>query len=215
MYSAIAEEPTKPIARTRGSVSSVSTASLSPLTTLSRPAGRPASTRSSATPSSSSPRIALRRLEDEGVAAGERGRELPHRDHGGEVERRDAGDHAEGLADREQVDAGAGALAELALQQMWNAAGELDHFQPALDVALGVGEGLAVFRGEQPGEAVELLLNQLQEFEQHARAPLRVRPGPRRLRRLGIGDGLLDLRLLGVGHLGLHLAGVGVEHVAG
>ena len=48
MYSAIAEEPTKPIALTRGSVSSVSTASLSPLTTLRMPAGSPASRNSSA-----------------------------------------------------------------------------------------------------------------------------------------------------------------------
>ncbi len=48
MYSAIADEPTKPIALTRGSASSASTASLSPLTTLSTPAGRPASTSSSA-----------------------------------------------------------------------------------------------------------------------------------------------------------------------
>ena len=48
MYSAIAEEPTKPIALMRGSVSSVSTASLSPLTTLSTPAGSPASINSSA-----------------------------------------------------------------------------------------------------------------------------------------------------------------------
>src|SRR5262245_46443412 len=48
MYSAMAEEPTKPIALTRGSVSSVSTATLSPLTTLSTPAGSPAATSSSA-----------------------------------------------------------------------------------------------------------------------------------------------------------------------
>ena len=39
-------------------------------------------------------RIALGRLQDEGVAAGDRRRELPQRDHGGEVERRDAGDDA-------------------------------------------------------------------------------------------------------------------------
>ena len=97
---------------------------------------------------------------------------------------------------------------------MGNAAGELDHLQPALDVALGVGDGLAVLGGEQLGEAVELLLRQLQELEQHARAPLRVGRGPGRLRRLGIGDGLLDLRLLGEGDLGLHLAGIGIEHVA-
>src|SRR5205809_1076107 len=48
MYSAIDDEPTKPIACTRGSVSSVSTASLSPLMTLRMPAGRPALRNSSA-----------------------------------------------------------------------------------------------------------------------------------------------------------------------
>ncbi len=48
MYSAIEDEPTKPIALTRASVSSVSTASLSPLTTLSTPGGNPALRKSSA-----------------------------------------------------------------------------------------------------------------------------------------------------------------------
>src|ERR1700719_3796432 len=48
MYSAIDDEPTKPMAFTRGSVRSVSTASLSPLTTLSTPGGNPAFRNSSA-----------------------------------------------------------------------------------------------------------------------------------------------------------------------
>src|SRR5665647_1874892 len=48
MYSAIADEPTKPIALMCSSVSSVSTASLSPLTTLRMPSGSPASKNSSA-----------------------------------------------------------------------------------------------------------------------------------------------------------------------
>ena len=61
---------------------------------------------------------------------------------------------------------------------------------------------------------VVLLLHQLEELEQHARAPLRVGRGPGRLRRLGVGDRVLDLGLAGEGDLGLHLAGVGVEHVA-
>src|SRR5471032_3463074 len=43
MYSAIGVEPTKLTACTRGSINSVSTASLSPLTTLSTPGGKPAS----------------------------------------------------------------------------------------------------------------------------------------------------------------------------
>ena len=69
-------------------------------------------------------------------------------------------------------------------EEMRDAAGELDHFEPALDVALGVGEGLAVLGGEQPGEAVVLLLRQLEELEQHARAPLRIGGSPGRLRGL-------------------------------
>src|SRR3974390_2449759 len=48
MYSAIADDPTKPIAMTRGSVSRVSTASLSPFTTLRIPGGSPASINNSA-----------------------------------------------------------------------------------------------------------------------------------------------------------------------
>src|ERR1700688_137917 len=48
MYSAIDDEPTKPAAFTRGSVSKVSTAALSPLTTLSTPGGNPAFRNSSA-----------------------------------------------------------------------------------------------------------------------------------------------------------------------
>jgi hypothetical protein len=42
--------------------------------------------------------IALGGLQDEGVAAGDGGAELPERDHGREVERGDAGDDAERLA---------------------------------------------------------------------------------------------------------------------
>ena len=43
-------------------------------------------------------RILLARLEDEGVAARERVGEHPHRDHAGEVERRDAGDDTRAAA---------------------------------------------------------------------------------------------------------------------
>src|SRR3569833_3318546 len=43
MYCAIGDEPTKPTALISGSTNMASTASLSPLTTLRMPAGRPAS----------------------------------------------------------------------------------------------------------------------------------------------------------------------------
>lgn len=63
-------------------------------------------------------RVALARLEDEGVAAGSAGTGLPQRDHRGEVERRDAGDDAERLAHRVNVDTRTGALGELTFNQM-------------------------------------------------------------------------------------------------
>ena len=56
--------------------------------------------------------------------------------------------------------------------------------------------------------------DQLEEFEHHARAALRIGGGPGRLRGLGIGDGVLDLGVLGERDLGLHLAGIGIEDVA-
>ena len=68
--------------------------------------------------------------------------------------------------------------------------------------------------GEQAGEIVVLLLDQLEELEHDPRAPLRVGGGPFALRSLSIGDGRFDLSLAGKRDLGLHLAGVGVEHVA-
>ena len=97
---------------------------------------------------------------------------------------------------------------------MRDTTGELHHFEPALDVAARVGDGLAMFRGEQLGEAVVVLLRKLQELEQHARASLRIGGGPAKLRSLGVGDGLLDFRFCGESHLGLHLAGIGIKHVA-
>ena len=63
-------------------------------------------------------------------------------------------------------------------------------------------------------EAVEFLLREVEELHQHARAPLRVRGRPGRLRSLGDRYGVLDLGMLGEGHFGLHLAGIGIEHVA-
>ena len=149
MYSAIADEPTKPIALTRGSVSSVSTASLSPLTTLSTPAGSPASINSSAsrigTDGSRSDGLRMKVLPQAiaganfhiGIIAGKLNGVMP-------------ATTPSGWRMRIEVDAGAGAFGVFALQQMRNAAGELDHFEAALDVALGVGEGLAVLGRQKP-----------------------------------------------------------------
>src|SRR6185312_4038531 len=79
--------------------------------------------------------VLLARLQDERVAAGYGDAEHPHRDHGWEVEGRDAGDNAKRLPHRIDVDAGPGAFRVFALQRMRDAARELDHFKSTLDVA--------------------------------------------------------------------------------
>ena len=111
-------------------------------------------------------RVALRGLQDESVAAGDRRRELPQGDHRRKIERRDAGDDAERLAHRIEVDAGAGAVGVFALHQMRDAERELDHFDAALNVALGVGDRLAVLARQNVGELVVVLGDEIEELHQ-------------------------------------------------
>ncbi len=92
-------------------------------------------------------------LQDEGVAAGDGVGEHPERHHGGEVERGDAGDDAERLAELIDVNAAAGLFGEAALEEVGDAAGEFDVFEAARDFAEGVGQGLAVFEGDEFGDA--------------------------------------------------------------
>ena len=94
-------------------------------------------------------RILLARLEHERVAAGQGVGEHPHRHHRREVERGDPGDDAERLADRVDVDARRRLLGVAALEQVRDAAGELDVLQAAGDLAEGVAEHLAVLGREQ------------------------------------------------------------------
>jgi hypothetical protein len=157
--------------------------------------------------------VALGGLQDERVACCDRRAELPERDHRREVEGRDAGDDAERLTHRVDVDAGAGAVGELALEEVRDAAGEFDDFDAALDIALGVLDGLAVLAGEQDGELVLVGVEQLNEAGEHAGALLRVRRAPGGLRGFGLRDGVVDLGFAREAHLRLHFAGAGVVHV--
>ncbi|MNJ25379.1 hypothetical protein D3C77_198230 [compost metagenome] len=159
-------------------------------------------------------RVALRRLQDEGVAGGDGHAEHPHRDHAGEVERGDARHHAQRLAHGIDVDARTGAVGVFALGGVRDAAGELDHFQTALDVALGVGDDLAVFAGQQFGQFVHVRLDQALELEHDAGAALRVGRGPALEGGLGGLDCAVQFRRRRQLDAGLNLAGVGVEDVA-
>ena len=121
----------------------------------------------------------------------------------------------ERLAHRIDVDAGAGAFGVFALHQMRDAAGEFGDFKAALDVALGVGNGLAVLAREQLGELVVVALHQLDEFHHDAGAALRVGRGPFRLRGAGVLHGGADFGLGRQRHLGLDVAGHRLENVGG
>ena len=138
-------------------------------------------------------RVLLRRLEDEGVPAGDRGRPHPHGHHHGEVERRDARDDAERLADRVDVDPRRGLLRVLALEELRDAADVLDHLDAALHLAVRVGKDLAVLRGEEPGQIVAVLVDQLVDAEEELGSLREGEVAPARVRGFRRGDRLIDL----------------------
>ena len=76
---------------------------------------------------------------------------------------------------------------------MGRAQADFDDFEAALDVALGVDDGLAVFTGQQLGQRIIFGLDQFQELAHDADAALRVHRAPGGLRRLGVFDGLAHL----------------------
>ena len=153
MYSATGVEPTKLTALMSGWSRMASTASLSPCTTLNTPAGKPASWNSSQTSidvdGSRSDGFSTKVLP-QAMATGY----IHIGTMAGKVERRDAGDHAERLAVRPTVDGGADIAAELALQKMRDAAGEIDNVDAAGELACGVGMRLAVLLGDRAGDLV-------------------------------------------------------------
>ena len=152
-------------------------------------------------------RIALARLQDEGIASGNRHRHHPHRHHEGEVERRDAGDDAQRLAQCPVVHAGRHLVSEVALEQLRRTAGELDDVDAACDLALRIGENLAMFGGDHRGDAVLVQVEQLKELEHHPGAAQwrRIAPG----RKCGLGAGYCGIDILDAGqlHLACHRAG--------
>ena len=91
----------------------------------------------------------FRGLQDERVAADDRDREHPERDHRREVERRDARADADRVADRLAVDLPGDVRQRLAHDQAGHAAGELDDLDAALDRRSRLGERLAVLARDQ------------------------------------------------------------------
>ena len=158
-------------------------------------------------------RVALGGLQDEGVAAGDRHAEHPHRDHRREVERRDARADAERLAHRIDVDAGAGADGIFALQRLRDAAAYSITSSPRWTSPLASATTLPCSARQQLRELVHVLLRPAPELEHDAGAALRVGRRPRRLRRFRRVDRFLEVGRGAEADVGLDLALVGVEHV--
>src|SRR6266511_3833238 len=159
-------------------------------------------------------RVPLARLENEGVAAGDRDRVHPHRHHRREVERRDAGADAQRLAEGVRVDAAGDLVGVGALEQVRDAAGELDDLPASLHLASRVGEDLAVLVGDPPGELLFVPLHQVAESEHQPGPPAQrhVLPALERLARGG--HRAVHIGRLGQRDGGLLLAGGRVPYRA-
>ena len=97
---------------------------------------------------------------------------------------------------------------------MWNTAGKLDNFEPALQRPVRVGEHLTVLGRNHRGNFVAMLFNQLLESKHHTRAPDRRRCSPIRERAAGRRNRCRDISFVGHRHGRRNLAGCGVKHGA-
>ena len=152
-------------------------------------------------------RVALGGLQDHGVTRGERVGGHPQRHHDGEVERRDRRDDADRLAHRVHVDAVGDLAGEVALHVLGESAGVLDVLESSGQFAFGVGEGLAVFLGDQGRQLVGVLDEELAQGEEHVGALGERRVAPR----IGGGardrDDVVDQLRVGDGNVRVHVAG--------
>ena len=104
-------------------------------------------------------------------------------------------------------------FSELAFEQLRNAGRELDVFQSTRGFALGVGQDFAMLRGDDPGELVHVLLEQLAEAEHHPRAAQWRLRGPFRKRRPRGRDGSIQFGPISQRNQCLHLTGCGVVDI--
>ena len=97
---------------------------------------------------------------------------------------------------------------------MRDAAGELHHLEPALYLAVGVRQDLAVFGGDDRGELLAVAFQQFLQLEHDAGTAERRRGRPGRPGGGSRGGGLVNLGRVGERHTGEDLAGGRVEYVS-
>src|SRR5947207_4393976 len=135
----------------------------------------------------------LARFKHERVSARDREWEHPHRHHCRKIEWRDADADSQRLQYRLAVDTARKIFERLAFEQGWNAAGELDVLDPAINAAPRFGQSFAVLARDALANAIEILFDQLAITKEDARAFHRWRVAPRR-KRVGRGpDRKIDI----------------------
>ena len=107
------------------------------------------------------------RLEDKGIPARNRQRKHPQRDHQRKIKGSYSYAHANGMACRPGIHAGADPINGIAHHERWRAAGELDALDPALERSSGFFDGLAIFFGNQRDQFAGIGFQGLTIFEQH------------------------------------------------
>ena len=142
------------------------------------------------------PRVTLGRLQDEGVPAGDGVGQEPERDHRREVERCDRGDHADRLADHLDVEAGRDPLERLALEQVGDRRRGLDGLDPAPDLAVGVGQGLAHVGRDERRDLLPVPEQRVAKGQHRARPLLRRHLAPGGLGVAGGAHGRVDVGAL-------------------
>src|SRR4051794_33872585 len=157
-------------------------------------------------------RRALRGLQYERVAGGDRERREPERDHAGEVERRDRADHAEREAVHRHVHAGGDLVERLALHERGHPGRQLDYLDAAAQLAERFVYVLAVLARDEQREVVELILEQHLEAEHAPRPPRDRLVAPRLEGPGGCLDGGVDLLLAREWYLCQQLAAGGGGH---
>ena len=156
--------------------------------------------------------VALGRFEHKGVATGHSHGPHPQRHHGREVEGGDACGDAQCLEFAPAIDAGAHVAAVLAFEQLGRVARVLHVLNTALQLAVRIGQHLAVLGGDQGSDLVGVLFEQNLELAHHPGALQRRRVAPGGEGGLGGGNGGFHCGLARQRYAGGRLAGGGVEH---
>jgi hypothetical protein len=127
-------------------------------------------------------------------STGKRDGKHPHRHHRREIERSNAGDHAQRLARGVAIDASSDVLSEFALQQLRNGRREFHDFHAPLDFTNGVRVDLAMLGNDDVCEFVDTLLENPEEAVEYPGSPQLRRRRPSRRSFCCRSDGIRDIR---------------------